>query len=110
MSHKPTFSLLKHKIDIFQNTSASELEGERWSLKYQTFAEIKPLFDHKIGSIENFDFGHIVTEGYFLFRIRYLEGLTVAMRINFKNRHFEIKRVIDPTEESKILQIIALEV
>jgi head-tail adaptor len=110
MKNEPLFTKLKHRIIFLENTNPIDLGGEIWLEKLTTFAEIKPLYDNKVGSIESFNFGHIVTEGYFMFRIRALEGINTKMRISFKNRLFEIKRILDIDEEGKMLKIIALEV
>jgi SPP1 family predicted phage head-tail adaptor len=104
------FSLLKHKINILENRSVSQLDADEWKIKTQTFAEVKQIFDSKIGSVERFDFGHIITEGYIMFKIRYIPGITTKMRVVFKNRMFEIKRVIDPNESERVLKIIAIEI
>ena len=110
MSKLPLFGLLRHRITILENTNQEELGGELWQEKYTTFAEIKPLYDSKVGSLENFDFGHVVIEGYFMFKIRALPNLNSKMRIGFKNRLFDIKRIIDTNERGRLLKIIASEV
>jgi len=110
MSKTPLFTKLKHRISLLENTNAEALGAEAWREKYTTFAEINALYDSKVGSLENFDFGHIVTEGYFLFKIRALEGVNIKMRIGFKERFFEIKRVLDLCEEGRVLKIVALEI
>ncbi|MES2215546.1 MAG: head-tail adaptor protein [Pseudomonadota bacterium] len=110
MSKSPLFGILKHRIIFLENVSISELGSEEWQEKCQTFADVKPLFDSKVGSLESFDFGHVVTEGYFMFKIRALNEINSKMRISFKGRLFEIKRVVDALEEGRMLQIIALEI
>lgn len=109
MSKLPLFRLLMHRITFVENSTSSELEKEEWKSKYETFASITPLFDNKVSSLEKFDFGHIVTEGYFLFKIRALLGVNNKMRILFNDRFFEIKRIIDVNEQGKIQKIVALE-
>lgn len=109
MSKLPLFGILKHKISILENTSADEL-SENWEEREITFAHIKPLYDNKIESLENFGFGHIVTDGYFIFQTRGSLKITTKMRIKFKNRIFDIKRVIDVEEAGRWLKIIALEI
>lgn len=109
MSIIPFHCLLKHKITFVENVATTEFEKECWKSKYETFASINPLFDNKLGSIEKFDFGHVVTEGYFLFKLRALNGLNNRLRIIFNTRIFEIKRIIDVNEQGKIQKIIALE-
>lgn len=110
MSKHSLFSLLKHQISVMENVNLQDLGEEIWQEKYKTFAEIKPLYDNNVGSIESFSFGHIVTEGYFMFKIRALHGITSKMRIKFHDRLFEIKRIIDIEEKNFVLKIIALEV
>ncbi len=110
MSKLPLFGILKHKISIWANVSNNDMEQDDWQRQYTTFAAILPLFDNKIGMIENFSFGNIVTEGYFLFKVRCCYNITNKMRIKFKDRIFQIKRIIDVTESGKWLKIIALEI
>jgi len=110
MQNLPLFGIMKHRITILEDISTSEVDEKQWSVKHSTFADIKPLFDSKIGSLETFDFGHVVTEGYFMFKIRALHGITTQMRISFKERLFEIKRIVDVHEQGRMLQIIALEI
>lgn len=100
---------LNKEIILLENKSISELEDDNWQEFMRSFAEIKPLYDSKFGSLENFSFGHIVTENYFMFKIRYLPNLNTKMRISFEGRNFEIKRIINLHEKSEIIQIIALE-
>lgn len=110
MAKLPLFGLLKHRVSLLENLIATEISEDNWQEKYVTFAQIKPLYDSKVGSLENFSFGHVVTEGYFMFKIRALEGVHNKMRIRFKERIFEIKRIIDLEENGRLLQIIALEI
>jgi SPP1 family predicted phage head-tail adaptor len=102
-------SNLNQEITFIQNIAHSDLDDEDWQDMQKCFAEIKPLYDNKFGSLENFSFGHIVTENFFMFRIRYLPKLNCKLRIKFNDRIFEIKRIINLREKNEILQIIALE-
>jgi len=109
MQNYPLTNLLKHAVSFIENISQSELEDQDWQEKYVTFADVRPMYDNKFGSIENFSFGHIVTEAFFMFKIRFTEAVHPKMRIIFKRRMFEIKRIINDGEASKTLKIIALE-
>ena len=109
MKNYPLTNLLKHSIMFIENASKSELEDQDWQEKYITFADVTPMYDNKFGSIEKFSFGHIVTEAFYMFKIRFTELVHSKMRIIFKRRMFEIKRVINHNEASKVLKIIALE-
>ena len=94
---------------FIENVSKSELEDQDWQERYVTFADVKPMYDDKFGSIERFSFGHIVTEAFCMFKIRFTDMVHAKMRIIFKRRMFEIKRIINHNEASKVLKIIALE-
>ncbi|MBP7190057.1 MAG: head-tail adaptor protein [Rickettsiaceae bacterium] len=109
MSKLPLFGILKHKISILENASPDEL-SENWQEIEITFAQIKPLYDNKVESLDSFAFGNIVTDGYFVFQTRGSIKVSTKMRIKFKNRIFDIKRVIDVEEAGRWLKIIALEI
>lgn len=109
MRNYPLTQLLKHTITFLENISASEFEDQDWEEKYIAFADVRPMYDNKFGSIETFSFGHIVTEAFFMFKIRFTEEVHTKMRIAFNRRMFEIKRIINDKEEGKVLKIIALE-
>lgn len=100
---------LSNEISFHENITQSDLDDENWQERNRCFAEIKPLYDNKFGSLEHFSFGHIVTESFFMFKIRYLPNLHTKLRIEFGERIFEIKRIINMQEKNEILQIIALE-
>ena len=109
MKNYPITNLLKHSIIFIENISKTELEDQDWQEKYTTFADVRPMYDNKFGSVEKFSFGHIVTEAFCMFRIRFTDKIHSKMRIMFKRRMFEIKRIINDNEASRVLKIIALE-
>ncbi|MGV2432261.1 MAG UNVERIFIED_CONTAM: phage head closure protein [Rickettsiaceae bacterium] len=104
-----TASNLDHEITFLENITASQIDEENWVEKYRCYANIRPMYDNNFGSIESFSFGHIVTEAYFMFKIRYSLEVTDKMRIKFNDRIFEIKRIINIGEGNRVLQIITLE-
>ncbi len=101
---------LQHQIKILENFSVSEIEEEKWQEKFTSYAEIRPISDNRFTMLEGLNFGHVITEGYYAFKIRYIKGITTKMLISFKNRRFEIKRIINMSERSKFLNIIGLEI
>ncbi len=109
MSRFPLAAILAHSIIFLENINDNELEDQQWDERLTVFAEVKPLYDNKCGSLEKFSFGNIVTEAFFMFKIRFTEAVNTKMRIKFRNRLFEIKRIINVGEKSKIMQIIGLE-
>ncbi|MFY9589575.1 phage head closure protein [Rickettsia endosymbiont of Halotydeus destructor] len=100
----------QHQIKFLENFAANVIDKDRWEEKLTVYAEIKPLCDNKFIALENISFRHVITEGFFLFKIRFVKNITTKMRILFKERQFEIKRIININEKSKFLNIIALEI
>lgn len=101
---------LQHQIRILENFSISEIEEPKWQEKFTSYAEIRPINDNRFTTLEGINFGHVMTEGYYVFKIRFIKGITTKMLISFKNRRFEIKRIINIAERSKFLNIIGLEI
>ncbi|HJD61873.1 MAG TPA: head-tail adaptor protein [Rickettsia endosymbiont of Columbicola hoogstraali] len=89
----------RHQIKFLENITLEPIEEDRWIEKLTVYAEIIPLCDNKFLALENISFGHVITEGYFLFKIRFIKNITTKMRIIFKEREFEIKRVINVEEK-----------
>ena len=110
MKKQNMISKLVHKITFLENKANSAIEEENWEEILKSFAEIKPVCDGRVVSLEGIDFGNIITEEYFVFRTRFIKGINRQMRIDFKGRIFEIKRIINEEERSRMLSIIGLEV
>lgn len=110
MRKKNITSRFIHKIIFLNNVADSAIEEDRWEEWQSSFAEVQPLCDNRFISLEGMSFGNVITEGYFIFKIRFLAGLLPEMRISFKGRIFEIKRIINENERDKMLDIIALEI
>ena len=103
-------SRLVHNIIFLENCAESVSEDQDWREKYNCFAEIAPLTDCQYMSIEGMSFGNLITEEYYLFKIRYMEGISKNFRISFRNKLYSIKRIINIKERDKILSIIAHEI
>ena len=110
MKRNNLVSKLEHRIYFHSDMAETELDDPNWVEAYSCMAEIKPMYDNKFGSIENFSFGLIVTEAYFMFKIRFSKKIDTKMRIHYKDRIFEIKRIINASEKNILQQIIALEI
>ncbi|WP_341764540.1 phage head closure protein [Candidatus Tisiphia endosymbiont of Beris chalybata] len=100
----------QHQVKFLENFATNELEHERWQEKFAVYAEIKPICENRFIAIEHLSFGHVMTEGYYSFKIRFIKNITTNMRILFKERYFEIKRIINILEQDKFLNIIGLEI
>lgn len=107
---KSIISNFQHRIKFLENFANSEIEQDRWQEKFSAYAEIKPFSDDRFISIEHLNFGHVITEGYYIFKIRFIENINIKMRILFRNRYFEIKRIVNVSEKNKFLNVIGLEI
>lgn len=103
---------LKSPVTIMEKRSDAQepFQENQWIDLFNVFAEISPLSETKYATIDQFSFGQLSTENYFVFKIRYKSEVSNNMRLAYKNRIFEIKRIINPYERDKVLQIIALEI
>ncbi len=110
MNQKTIVSRFIHKIILLNNVANSAIEEDAWEEWNVSFAEVQPVCDNRFISLEGVSFGNVITEGYFLFKMRFMEGVNQEMRISFRGRIFEIKRIINENELDKMLNIIALEV
>ncbi|MCP5370027.1 MAG: head-tail adaptor protein [Rickettsiaceae bacterium] len=99
----------KHKITLLENKSVSELEAN-WQEVRQIYANIKPLCDTRLVTLENVEFGSIISAEYYDFYIRYTQDINIYMRLSFRQNIFEIKRIINHNFSNKFLSIIALQI
>lgn len=99
-----------HKISFLENAAKQAIDKADWKEKLNSFAEVKPVCDNKFISLEGISFGNVIAEEYFLFNIRFVPGIHSNMRIKFREKIFEIKRIINEQERNRVLSIIALEI
>lgn len=103
-------SKLRHKIEIIYNSSISELEPENWVSMQEAYAEIAAITETNIHEFDDINFGHLMSEEYFIITMRFLKNISSKMRIKFGDRLFAIKRIVNPYQLNNILKIIALEI
>jgi len=101
---------LVHHISFLENTAESEVADPIWNEKFSCFAEVTPLSECNYMSIEGLNFGNFITEEYYLFRIRYMDGLNKTLQISFAGKLYSIKRIINIKQRSKLLNIITHEI
>ncbi len=101
---------LQHRIIFLEDMKSAVATQEEWQEKIIAFASIKPVYPNGFMPLESFNFGHIVAENFTLFTLRFIQGINTKMRILFKQRQFEIKRIINIAEQDRWLEIIALEI
>lgn len=100
---------LKHQITLLQNVTGNELQ-EDWQVLKEIYANVTPLCDSRLVTLENVEFGSIVSAEYYVFYVRYLEDINLNIRLSFRKNIFEIKRIINHNFSNKFLSIIALQI
>ena len=98
----------KHLIDIFEQvTDVRRAGGGRdptWAIKFSTFAKIMPSQKNDLLEAQN-----LTQQVSHKIMIRFQDGLTSDMRIQFKDRFMFIKSFINIDEQDKFIEIKALE-
>lgn len=107
---KRIYKTLRHQIKFLENMKLIDIEPDNWAEKITTYASLNHISETNFDTIENFSFGHVMTESLFIFKMRFISGINNRMRILFNIRQFEIKKIINPMELDKLLTIIALEI
>jgi SPP1 family predicted phage head-tail adaptor len=102
--------MFEHRISFIVNTSSHEMEPENWKIEFTTYAEINAVSENRFAFIEKVNFGNVISESLFLFKIRFISGINTKMRILFNERQFEIKRIVNINEVNKLIKIVALEI
>ena len=110
MKNSSIISQMVHKIIFLKNITNSEIDTPKWQQIIETFAQVKPVCDNRFAFLEGIQFSNVITEEYFLFKIRFIKGLDKTMRISFYDQIFEIKRIIDPHAKGRMLNIVALKI
>ncbi|MFK8040127.1 MAG: head-tail adaptor protein [Rickettsiaceae bacterium] len=101
---------LRHKICFLENITDVETHQEEWSEKFWSFASINQINESSFNMLENLNFGNVISNALFLFKIRFIENVTTDMRILFKDRIFKLQKIINHKEQDRLLFIIALEI
>ena len=99
-----------HQITFLENLAKNDIDKDNWSEKFTSFAEIKPICDNRYIYSEGINFGNVVSEEYFSFRIRYVKDINSDMRIKFRQKLYGIKRILDADARGRVLNIIGLEI
>ncbi|MGE4297035.1 MAG: phage head closure protein [Desulfovibrionaceae bacterium] len=98
---------LRHTVTIEHTVSTQNAYGEMvpaWEAFATRRAAVRPLAgrEYFAASGEGAEVTHEI-------RLRYLDGVTTAMRIVFNTRHFDIQSVINVNERGHELIIMAVE-
>ena len=103
-------SKLRNRIEIFTNIAEGDIGFENWVKCLDLYAEILSITENNIKEFDSINFGHIMSEEYYIITFRYVENINYKMRIKFGNRIFLIKKIINPYEQNRYLKVIALEI
>jgi len=98
---------LRHRIEIQQDTPVRNDMGEPvpgWATIHTVWASITP-----VGGQERFSNNKESAEVSHKIKIRYLAGLSPAMRIKYGTRIFDIQNVLNYDERNADMEILALE-
>lgn len=109
-NRKALISRLTHYVTFLENTTQSRSADPVWEEKFKCFAEILPLNDCQYTVLEGLNFGNFITEEYYVFKIRYMRGVSKDLQISFNNKLYSIKRIINIRERNKILNIITQQI
>ncbi|NRB10791.1 MAG: phage head closure protein [Rickettsiaceae bacterium] len=101
--------LLRHKVFFLKNKADNENNIDNWQPVFTSFVAIDHLAGGQIKLAENLNFSHLISENYFCFTMRYLQAVNQNLRIEFNDRIFSIKRIINEKERNQILKLICLE-
>ncbi len=103
-------NLLRHKIILLENKNLSSIEQPEWQEVFEVFANVNSYSSGILSQIEGVSFGHVLSEEYMIFTIRFHSKIRKNMRIKFRDSFFEIKRIINDEMKNKIQKIISLEI
>lgn len=98
---------LNHKVVIEQRVETKNTLGEditTWTEYKTTWAKVSPLSGKEY--LSNNEFQSVITGRV---SMRYLSGVTVDMRINWDNRIFNIKSIINTDERNRELILMVEE-
>lgn len=100
---------LNKRITILHRATAEQSDSygqpqDDWIVFAERWAAVEPLQGR-----EFFESQQTQAQVTTRFRLRYLPGVTPAMRISYEGREYDIQSVIDPEERHRELVIMALE-
>ncbi len=105
---------LKHKVNFLtpEDSGFNDFEDslEKWKYHCRKFVCLQPLINFGLGNLENVSFGQVITESIYLVSLRYDGYINSRMRMEFENRWFDIKRIINLGERKCFMQLIVREI
>jgi SPP1 family predicted phage head-tail adaptor len=98
---------MRHRITIQQSTQTQDSYGEpidSWAEYATVWASVEPVQGRELWAQQQ-----VQSEITIRIRIRYLSGVTSAMRVLFGSRVLSIEHVIDVKEQHKEMQLMCSE-
>ena len=95
---------------MLENYNRSQLQSPKWREVFKAYAYISTYSPSLLSQLEGLNFGHVISEEYIIFTIRFHSGLKQDMRIAFQEKFFEIKRIINQDMQNQVQKIITLEI
>lgn len=98
---------LRRQITIEVGTATQDATGQE-ILSWATFATVRASVEPLNGK-ESFTAEQEQAKATTRFRVRYIEGVTPKMRVNYDGRLFNIVSVLDPHDRRRELHILGVE-
>lgn len=98
---------LRHRVTIEEVVRRDDGQGgftETWVTKAEVWGGVEP-----IRGMERFEAQKVNANISHKVIIRYLFGLTEAMRVNFKDRYLTIEAIINPNEKNESMELLCSE-
>ena len=90
----------KDKIDFLYN------HNDQWRILISTFATKDNLYEQQIKFLDTSNFGTNISANYCIFKLRYIRGINIKLRIALYKKTYLIKKIITL---QNYLQIIGIE-
>lgn len=101
------FGPLRKRITIEQNTPTQGTDGgmtDSWGTFADVWASIEPLNGRELMAALQVQ-SQVTTR----VTIRYYDGITPSMRVNYQGRYFDIQSVINVNEVNRTMQLLCIE-
>jgi SPP1 family predicted phage head-tail adaptor len=108
LSSKLLAGKLRHQITLQILSGAQDSTGG-FSSSYQNVATVWASIEAVIAK-DNLAANEFVSQVTHKITIRYMDGVTSAMRVVFKERDFQVQGVLNPDERTKLLILLAVEI
>ena len=99
-----------YPITFLENLAAHEIEDDQWKNIAYSYADVVPICEASAKEITGLGFGHVLTEEYYLFRVRFHPAINKKQRISFDGEFYEIKRIVKMRNNQRASNIVAFKI